>query len=99
MNGIKAPNPYCETTEWGWTIDPYGFKHYLQEFYHRYQLPILILENGMGARDEKIPMIQLMIRTELIIWLHILRVCKKLLKRVRNYWLSYMVRNRSLFNA
>ncbi|CBY59924.1 glycoside hydrolase, family 1 protein [Listeria monocytogenes SLCC7179] len=53
MNGIKAPNPYCETTEWGWTIDPYGFKHYLQEFYHRYQLPILILENGMGARDEK----------------------------------------------
>lgn len=52
MNGIKAPNPYCETTEWGWTIDPYGFKHYLQDFYHRYQLPILILENGMGARDE-----------------------------------------------
>lgn len=37
----------------GLTIDPYGFKHYLQEFYHRYQLPILILENGMGARDEK----------------------------------------------
>lgn len=51
MNGIKSPNPYCKTTDWGWTIDPYGFKHFLEDFYHRYQLPILILENGMGAHD------------------------------------------------
>ncbi|AVK64004.1 glycoside hydrolase family 1 protein [Lactobacillus sp. CBA3606] len=51
MNGIKAPNPYVATSEWGWTIDPYGFKHYLEDFYSRYQLPILILENGLGARD------------------------------------------------
>ncbi|MBS0945560.1 glycoside hydrolase family 1 protein [Lactiplantibacillus plantarum] len=51
MNGIKAPNPYLEKSEWDWTIDPYGFKHYLEDFYNRYQLPILILENGLGARD------------------------------------------------
>jgi len=51
MNGLKARNPYCETTEWGWCIDPYGFKHFLTDLYHRYQLPILILENGLGHRD------------------------------------------------
>ncbi|KRO23531.1 glycoside hydrolase family 1 protein [Lactiplantibacillus fabifermentans] len=51
MNGIKAPNPYLPQTEWDWTIDPYGFKHFLEDFYNRYQLPILILENGLGARD------------------------------------------------
>ncbi|KRN99032.1 glycoside hydrolase family 1 protein [Companilactobacillus kimchiensis] len=51
MNAIKSPNPYCKTTDWGWTIDPYGFKHYLEDFYQRYQLPILILENGLGAHD------------------------------------------------
>lgn len=51
LESIQASNPYCETTEWGWTIDPYGFKHFLEDFYQRYNLPILILENGMGARD------------------------------------------------
>lgn len=52
MNGIKSPNPYCKTTDWGWTIDPYGFKHFLEDFYQRYQLPILILENGLGVHDK-----------------------------------------------
>jgi len=52
MNGIKSPNPYCKTTDWGWTIDPYGFKHFLEDFYQRYQLPILVLENGLGAKDK-----------------------------------------------
>ena len=51
MNGLKAGNPYCDANEWGWSIDPYGFKHYITEIYHRYQLPILILENGLGHRD------------------------------------------------
>ena len=51
MNGLKGRNPYCEATEWGWNIDPYGFKHFLMDLYHRYQLPILILENGLGHRD------------------------------------------------
>lgn len=52
MNGIKITNPFVKQTEWGWNIDPYGFKHYLEDFYHRYQLPILILENGLGHRDK-----------------------------------------------
>lgn len=51
MNVLKSANPYVKQTEWGWNIDPYGFKHMLTEFYHRYQLPILILENGLGHRD------------------------------------------------
>lgn len=45
-------NPYCEETEWGWIIDPDGFYYQLTEINHRYQLPILILENGMGATEE-----------------------------------------------
>ncbi|TCW35681.1 6-phospho-beta-glucosidase [Thermohydrogenium kirishiense] len=52
MSNIKGTNPYCEQTEWGWNIDPYGFKHFLMDFYHRYQMPILILENGLGHRDK-----------------------------------------------
>lgn len=52
LNTIKSKNKYVKQTEWGWNIDPYGFKHYLEDFYHRYQLPILILENGLGHRDE-----------------------------------------------
>lgn len=51
VNPVKDPNPYTEQTEWGWNIDPYGFKHLLMDFYHRYQVPILILENGLGHRD------------------------------------------------
>lgn len=45
-------NPYCDETHWGWTIDPEGFYYQLMELYHRYQLPILILENGMGDLEE-----------------------------------------------
>lgn len=45
-------NPYCDETEWGWIIDPDGFYYQLTEINHRYQLPIIILENGMGATEE-----------------------------------------------
>lgn len=51
MESVKSLNQYVKQTEWGWNIDPYGFKHYLTEFHHRYQIPILILENGLGHRD------------------------------------------------
>ena len=44
-------NPYVSQTEWGWDIDPYGFKHYLEDFWHRYQMPILVTENGLGHID------------------------------------------------
>jgi len=50
MAGFGA-NPHLEKTEYGWSIDPYGFYHYLMDFYQRFQKPVLILENGMGTAD------------------------------------------------
>lgn len=38
-------------TEFGWQIDPLGFRITLQEVYARYHLPIIITENGLGAKD------------------------------------------------
>ena len=45
-------NPYACETEWGWTIDPEGFYLQLMDIYERYQLPILILENGIAHTEE-----------------------------------------------
>ena len=47
--GIK--NPYLEESEWGWQIDPIGIRYLLTEYYDLYRKPILISENGLGARD------------------------------------------------
>ncbi|MEX2785026.1 glycoside hydrolase family 1 protein [Streptococcus sp. H49] len=49
MGGIK--NPYLESSEWGWQIDPVGLRLVLNDFYDRYQLPLFIVENGLGAKD------------------------------------------------
>lgn len=48
--GVK--NPYLESTDWGWQIDPLGLKLSLIELYDRYKKPLIIVENGMGAKDE-----------------------------------------------
>ena len=45
-------NPYLEKSKWDWTIDPMGLRITLNQLYDRYQLPILIVENGLGAIDE-----------------------------------------------
>jgi len=47
-------NPYLEKSEWGWAIDPKGLRIALNEFYDRYQIPLFIVENGLGAKDELI---------------------------------------------
>ena len=44
-------NPNLVTTEFGWEIDPIGFRATVREIYSRYRLPILITENGLGAYD------------------------------------------------
>lgn len=44
-------NPYLEKSEWGWKIDPIGLRVTLNKLYDRYQKPIFIVENGLGARD------------------------------------------------
>lgn len=45
-------NPYLKASEWGWQIDPDGLRYTLKELYDRYQLPIMIVENGLGAFDK-----------------------------------------------
>ncbi len=47
--GVK--NPYLETSEWGWQIDPKGLRFFLNEFYDRYKKPMMVVENGLGAID------------------------------------------------
>lgn len=47
-----TPNPYLETTPWGWQIDPLGFRYTLNELYDRYQIPLFAVENGLGQIDE-----------------------------------------------
>ncbi len=44
-------NPYLTASEWGWQIDPKGFRILLNQVYDRYQKPVMIVENGLGARD------------------------------------------------
>ena len=48
--GVK--NPYLPSTDWGWQIDPMGLKISLLELQDRYNVPLIIVENGMGAKDE-----------------------------------------------
>ena len=45
-------NPYLKTSEWGWTIDPLGLRYYLNELYDRYEIPLMVVENGLGAVDK-----------------------------------------------
>ncbi|HEM5963685.1 TPA: glycoside hydrolase family 1 protein [Streptococcus suis] len=49
LGGMK--NPYLESSEWGWQIDPIGLRLVLNDYYDRYQLPLFIVENGLGAKD------------------------------------------------
>ena len=44
-------NPYLKASEWGWQIDPLGLRTTLNILYDRYQKPLFIVENGMGAND------------------------------------------------
>lgn len=50
IEGLK--NPYLKASQWGWQIDPEGLRYLLNQIYDRYQKPIMIVENGLGARDE-----------------------------------------------
>lgn len=47
----SAKNPYLTCSQWGWPIDPLGLRITLNALYDRYQKPLFIVENGLGARD------------------------------------------------
>lgn len=46
-----VPNPTLKASDWGWQIDPKGLRYVLNTFYDRYQKPLFIVENGLGAVD------------------------------------------------
>ncbi|MCD2171077.1 glycoside hydrolase family 1 protein [Microbacterium sp. JC 701] len=50
MGGVS--NPTLEASEWGWQIDPVGLRLVLNQFWDRWQQPLFIVENGLGARDQ-----------------------------------------------
>ncbi|MET9867487.1 glycoside hydrolase family 1 protein [Streptomyces sp. NPDC006386] len=52
MGGV--PNPALQASEWGWQIDPTGLRIVLNQFWDRWQKPLFIVENGLGAKDELI---------------------------------------------
>lgn len=45
-------NQYLKASEWGWTVDPIGFRLALKDVYERYNMPIFVLENGLGVKEE-----------------------------------------------
>lgn len=51
FNGVK--NPYLQASDWGWQIDPKGLRYSLNEIYSRYGIPLMVVENGLGAHDVK----------------------------------------------
>ena len=50
IGGVK--NPYLEASDWGWQIDPKGLRYTLNELYGRYNIPLMVVENGLGAFDK-----------------------------------------------
>lgn len=50
LAGVK--NPFLEASDWGWEIDPTGLRVSLNKLYDRYEVPLFVVENGLGAYDE-----------------------------------------------
>ena len=44
-------NPYLTYSDWGWALDPDGLQYYLEMIYDRYEIPVMVVENGLGAFD------------------------------------------------
>lgn len=44
-------NPHLQLSEWGWAIDPKGLRITCNQLYDRYNKPLFIVENGLGAQD------------------------------------------------
>lgn len=48
---LGVANPYLKKSDWGWVFDPQGLRWMLNELYGRYNIPVFIAENGLGAID------------------------------------------------
>lgn len=49
---LGTKNPYLKYSDWGSALDPVGLQYYLEKIYDRYQIPMMVVENGLGAIDE-----------------------------------------------
>ncbi|MDO4622734.1 MAG: glycoside hydrolase family 1 protein [Eubacteriales bacterium] len=47
-----VPNPYLKASEWGWQIDPRGLRYICNMLWDKYQKPLFVVENGLGAVDQ-----------------------------------------------
>ena len=51
-NSHSVDNPYVKVSDWGWAIDPVGLRYTLDTLYERYEKPLFVVENGLGAFDQ-----------------------------------------------
>jgi len=51
---IAVDNPYLKQSEWGWQIDPVGLRYALAVLTERYELPLMVVENGIGLHESKV---------------------------------------------
>lgn len=52
VTSTSVRNPHLQITKWGWEIDPTGLRIALHSLYDRYQIPLFLVENGLGADDK-----------------------------------------------
>ncbi len=51
-NAFKGvENPCLKASDRGWAVDPPGMRTTMNTLYDRYQKPLFIVENGLGAKD------------------------------------------------
>lgn len=48
---VSAKNPYLKMSDWGWVIDPLGLRITMNQIYERFEKPLFVVENGLGAKD------------------------------------------------
>jgi 6-phospho-beta-glucosidase len=51
LNYSFEDNRFLEKTEWGWNIDPLGFRNIITNLYNQYHVPVFPIENGIGIRE------------------------------------------------
>lgn len=50
-NARGMANPNLDASPWGWAINPIGLRVALNQYWDRYQVPLMIAENGLGGYD------------------------------------------------
>lgn len=49
----QIANPHLKASDWGWPIDPEGIRYMMNWLYERYELPLFIVENGIGLYEKE----------------------------------------------